>query len=55
MFNWRYRILYNKEDAKKDPEYLRKKANALELLKIAKKVYKDETPQIQRVIESLST
>lgn len=54
MFNWRYRILYNLEDANKDPGYLKRKANALEALKSLKKLYPEETPQVQRVIESLS-
>ena len=53
-FNWRYRILYNKEIAKQDPNYLRKKWNALESLKSLKKLYPEETPQVQRLIESLS-
>lgn len=54
MFNWRYWALFMKDQAKKDPEYLQRKANAWEAIKALKKVYTEETTQVQRMIESLS-
>lgn len=54
MFNWRYRPLYNKDQAKQDPEYLKRKGNAKIALEALKKVYAEETPQIQKIIEELS-
>ena len=54
MFNWRYRPLYNKEQASKDPAYLKRKANAKVALEALKKVYSEETPEIQKQIEQLS-
>jgi len=53
-FNWRYRPLYNKEQASKDPAYLKRKANAKVALEALKKVYAEETPEIQKQIEQLS-
>jgi len=54
MFNRRYWIVYNKEDAKKDPEYLRQKANTGEAIKGLKKIYPDANPIVQNMIENLS-
>lgn len=53
-FNWRYRPLYNKEQASKDPAYLKRKANAKVALEALKKVYAEETPEIKKLIEQLS-
>lgn len=54
MFNWRYRSLYNKSQASKDPGYLKRKGNAKIALEALKKVYSEETPEIQKQIEQLS-
>ena len=54
MFNWRYRPLYTKEQAKQDPEYLRRKGNAKIALEALRKVYSEEPPKIQKAIEELS-
>lgn len=40
--------------AGKTTAYLKRKANALEALKSLKKLYPEETQQVQRQIESLS-
>ena len=52
--NFRYRVLYIKEDAKVDPEYLRKKNNALSVLKQLKKMYPEEQVNVKRAIEEIS-
>lgn len=54
MFNWRYRPLYTKDQASKDPAYLKRKANAKVALEALKKVYAEEPPKIQKIIEELS-
>lgn len=54
MFNWRYWSLYNKSQASKDPGYLKRKGNAKIALEALKKVYSEETPEIQKLIEQLS-
>lgn len=54
MFNWRYRPLYNKDQAKQDPKYLKRKGNAKTALEALKKVYPEEPPEIQKIIEQLS-
>lgn len=53
-FNWRYWVLYNKEEAKLDPEYLKKKNRALEVIKQLKKIYSEEWPEIKNAIGTLS-
>lgn len=53
-FNFRYWILYIKEDEKKSPEYLKRKSTALIILKALRKVYPEEQVNIKRAIEELS-
>lgn len=53
-FNFRYRILYIKEDAAKDPAYLKRKNIYLEILKILKKYYPVENADVQKWIEAFS-
>lgn len=54
MFNWRMRVLYSKMEAKKDPEYLKRKNTALIILKALRKCYPEEQVNIKRAIEELS-
>jgi len=54
MLNRRYRPLFNKEDAKKDPEYIKRKNIAVAVLKALKKVYPQESRDVQLGIEALS-
>lgn len=53
--NYRYRVLYIKEKANKDPEYLKRKNNAVIILKALKKLYPEENNEVKRGIEELST
>lgn len=55
LLNFRYRVLYIKEDEKVDPEYLKRKNTALDVLTQLKKVYPKESPEIQKAIENLSS
>lgn len=52
--NWRYRVLYVKQDAKTDPEYLKKKNIALTVLQTLKKQYEWETQAVKNAIVTLS-
>ena len=54
MLNRRYRPLFMRHQVIQNPIYLKRKANALELLKIAKKMYPEETAETQKAIEQLS-
>ena len=53
-FNYRYWVLYMKEDAKKDPEYLKIKNVNLVVLQALKKYYNEEPKEIQNAIVTLS-
>lgn len=53
-FNRRYRVLYIKEDANKDPEYLKRKNRALVVLQALKKIYPEENVKVKVWIETLS-
>lgn len=53
-FNYRYRVLYIKEDAKVDPEYLKRKNIALLVLQVLKKQYNNEPREVQSAIVTLS-
>lgn len=53
-FNWRYWVLYNKEEAKLDPEYLKRKNRAGEVIKELKKIYAEEGSEIKNAIGALS-
>lgn len=52
--NYRYRVLYIKEDAAKDPAYLKRKNRALVLLQALKKIYPEENSNVKAGIEALS-
>ena len=54
MFNYRMWILYTKIDALKDPEYLKRKNNALILLKALRKIYEEESTKVKKEIVDLS-
>ena len=54
QFNRRYRVLYIKEDAKKSPEYLKRKERAKILISSLKVIYSEETEEIQSQISALS-
>ena len=53
-FNWRYRILYIKSDAAKDPEYLKRKNQNLLVLQVLKKNYDNEPFNVKQAIIMLS-
>ena len=54
MFNWRYRPLFKKEQAKKDPEYIKRKNVAVVVLKALKKQYDKEPAAVKEAIVKLS-
>lgn len=54
-FNYRYWVLYIKEDAKKDPEYLKRKNGYLAVLNLLKKYYPIENREVQLWIEAFSS
>lgn len=54
MWNWRMWILYSKWDAFKDPDYLRRKWQALIILKALRKIYDEESRPIKNKIVDLS-
>lgn len=54
MFNFRMWILYAKIDALKSPEYLKRKAKALILLKALRSIYDEESPKVKKEIVDLS-
>lgn len=54
MLNWRYRPLFKKEQAKEDPEYIKRKNNYLIILKALKKMYPEETSDMKKTIEEFS-
>ena len=53
-FNYRYWVLYIKEDAKKDPEYLKLKNINLVVLQALKKYYNQEPNSVKQAIVILS-
>ena len=54
MFNWRYRPLFKKEQAKKDPEYIKRKNAAVLVLSVLKKQYDKEPTAVKEAIIKLS-
>lgn len=54
MFNYRMWILYAKIDALKSPEYLKRKNNALVILKALRKIYDEEWKKVKKEIVDLS-
>lgn len=55
MWNRRYRPLFKKEQAKKDPEYMKRKNTQVKILKILKKMYLEETIEGKKAIEEYSS
>lgn len=53
-FNFRYWVLYNKEDAAKDPEYLKRKNSMLVILQYLKKTYNQEPQEVKDAIVGFS-
>ena len=53
-FNFRYRVLYMREDEVKSAEYLKRKNAYVEVLRTLKKYYPEESIEIKKGIESLS-
>ena len=54
LFNYRYWVLYNKEDENKTAEYLKRKNIWLEVIKLLKKTYPNESSNMQKAIETFS-
>lgn len=54
MFNRRYRPLFKKEQAKKDPEYIKRKNTAVLVLSVLKKQYELEPADVKEAIVKLS-
>lgn len=54
IFNYRYWVLYNKEDENKQAEYLKRKNQYLAILKLLKKTYPVESKEWQKAIEDFS-
>ena len=54
LFNWRYRVLYVKEEAKIDPERLKRINVYTTILEILKKYYNEEKPDVKNWIVALS-
>ena len=54
MLNWRYRPLFKKEQAKKDPEYIKRKNNNVLVLRVLKKQYEQEPVEVKEAIVKLS-
>lgn len=54
MFNWRYWLPFKKEQAKKSPEYIKKKNNYLLILKALKLMYPLESSEMKQAIEQFS-
>jgi hypothetical protein len=48
LLNFRYRVLYIKEDEKKSAEYLKRKNAYLTVLKILKKYYPEENSEVKK-------
>lgn len=53
--NYRYWVLYMKENEAKDPDYLKRKNIYLEVLKVLKKYYPVEKSEVQKWIEAFSS
>lgn len=52
--NYRYRVLYIKEDEAKSAEYLKRKNAHLAILKVLKKYYPEENSEVKKWIEAYS-
>lgn len=53
-WNYRYRVLYSKEDEAKSAEYLKRKNAHLSVLKVLKKYYPEENSEVRKGIEAYS-
>lgn len=53
-FNYRYWVLYIKEDAKVDPEYLKRKNVMKVVIEVLKKQYNSESKEMQQAIVNFS-
>ena len=53
-FNYRYRVLYIKDDEKLSHEYLKRKNNYVSILKTLREIYKEESPEMKKIIEQFS-
>lgn len=53
-FNYRYWVLYIKEDQKVSPEYLKRKNNYVIIMKALRKMYEEESSEMKKTIEWFS-
>lgn len=53
-FNYRYWVLYIKEDEKLSPEYLKRKNNYVLIMKALRKIYDEESSEMKKTIEQFS-
>lgn len=53
-FNYRYWVLYNKEDEKKSAEYLKRKNIHKVIIEALKKYYPEESAEVKKWIEAYS-
>ena len=53
-FNYRYWVLYIKEDEKLSPEYLKRKNNYVLIMKVLRKIYDEESTDMKKTIEQFS-
>jgi len=53
-WNYRYRVLYMKEDEAKSADYLKRKNAHLAVLKVLKKYYSEENSEVKKWIEAYS-
>lgn len=54
LFNYRYWVLYIKEDEKKTAEYLKRKNLWVGIIKLLKKTYPEESSKMKKAIEAFS-
>jgi hypothetical protein len=54
MFNWRYWVPFKKEQVTKSPEYLKRKSTMVVIIKALKKIYPEDTPEMQKAIQDFS-
>lgn len=54
MFNRRYWLPFKKEQANNSPEYLKRKSNYVLILSVLKKLYPEESNEMQKAIEQFS-
>lgn len=54
MFNWRYWLPFKANQVNNDPEYLKRKANYLIILKALKKIFPEENEEMKKAIVQFS-